>query len=29
MGVKKAFVYFILVIISAALIGFVYGMIAG
>lgn len=29
MGMKRAFVYFILVIISAALIGFVYGMIAG
>jgi len=29
MGVKKAFVYFTLVIISAALIGFVYGMIVG
>jgi uncharacterized membrane protein YraQ (UPF0718 family) len=29
MGMKKALVYFALVIISAALIGFVYGMIAG
>ncbi len=29
MGMKRAFVYFILVIISAALIGFVYGMIGG
>lgn len=29
MGIKRASVYFILVIISAALIGFVYGMIAG
>jgi uncharacterized protein len=29
MGIKRAFVYFILVIISAALIGFVYGMIGG
>jgi len=29
MGIKRASVYFILVIVSAALIGFVYGMIAG
>ncbi len=29
MGLKKAFVYFVLVIIIAALVGFVYGMIAG
>lgn len=29
MGMKRAFVYFILVIISAALIGFIYGMIVG
>lgn len=29
MGVKKALVYFALVIISAALIGFIYGMIVG
>jgi len=29
MGVKKAFVYFALVIVIAALVGFVYGMIAG
>ncbi len=29
MGMKKAFVYFVLVIIIAALVGFMYGMIAG
>ncbi len=29
MGVKKAFVYFVLVIVISALVGFVYGMIAG
>ena len=29
MGVKKSFVYFVLVIVIAALVGFVYGMIAG
>jgi uncharacterized membrane protein YraQ (UPF0718 family) len=29
MGVKKAFVYFALVIVIAALVGFVYGMIVG
>jgi uncharacterized membrane protein YraQ (UPF0718 family) len=29
MGVKKAFVYFVLVIVIAALVGFGYGMIAG
>ncbi len=29
LGVKKAFVYFALVIVIAALCGFVYGIIAG
>jgi uncharacterized membrane protein YraQ (UPF0718 family) len=29
MGMKKAFVYFVLVIVIAALVGFIYGMIAG
>jgi len=29
MGMKKAFVYFVLVIVISALVGFVYGMIAG
>lgn len=29
MGVKKAFVYFVLVIIIAALVGFIYGIIVG
>jgi uncharacterized membrane protein YraQ (UPF0718 family) len=29
MGVKKAFTYFVLVIVVAALVGFVYGIIAG
>jgi len=29
MGMKKAFVYFVLVIVLSALVGFVYGMIAG
>jgi hypothetical protein len=29
MGAKKALVYFFLVIVIAALVGFIYGMIAG